>query len=86
MLASDTPRPTRALLTLLRLLVNAQHEPDVDTCDATVLVQLAESAELLQRISSWASLQRGNCWQPANWIKVRSKLSGGDQHSYHRSR
>ena len=51
MLASDTPRPTRALLTLLpRLLVNARHEPDFDACDATVLVQLAEAAELLQRI------------------------------------
>ena len=51
MLASDTPRPTRALMTLLpRLLVNARSEPDFDACDATVLVQLAEAAELLQRI------------------------------------
>jgi hypothetical protein len=33
------------------LLVNAQgHEPDFDASDATVLVQLAEAAELLQRI------------------------------------
>lgn len=51
MLASDTPRPTRALLPLLpRFLVNTRHEPNFNACDATVLVQLAEAAELLQRI------------------------------------
>ena len=51
MLAPNTPRPMRMLMTLLpRLAVSAQHNPDFDASDATVLVQLAEAAELVQRI------------------------------------
>ena len=51
MLAPNTPRPTRMLMALLpRLLVNDQGQPDFDASDATVLVQLAEAAELLQRV------------------------------------
>jgi hypothetical protein len=39
------------LMALLpRLLVNDQGQPDFDASDATVLVQLAEAAELLQRV------------------------------------
>lgn len=51
MLAPNTPRPMRMLMALLpRLLVNDQGQPDFDGSDAMALVQLAEAAELLQRI------------------------------------
>ena len=51
MLAPNTPRPMRMLMTLLpQLAVSAQHRPDFDASDAKVLVQLAEAAELLQRV------------------------------------
>lgn len=51
MLAPNTPRPTRMLMALLpRLLVNDQGQPDFDGSDAMALVQIAEAAELLQRV------------------------------------
>ncbi|MFN4037505.1 hypothetical protein [Comamonas aquatica] len=51
MLAPNTPRPTRMLMALLpRLLVNDQGQPDFDASDAMALVQIAEAAELLQRV------------------------------------
>ena len=51
MRAPDYARPTRSLLVLLpRLVVNGQGQPDFDASDATVLVNIAEAAELLQRI------------------------------------
>ena len=51
MLSPDTPRPMRRLLALLpRLAVNEQAMPDFDASDADLLEQIAESAELLQRV------------------------------------
>ena len=51
MLAPHTPRPMRMLMALLpRLLVNDQGQPDFDGSDAMALVQIAEAAELLQRV------------------------------------
>lgn len=51
MRAPDIARPTRSLMELLhRLVVNDEGEPDFDASDATTLVQIAQAAELLQRI------------------------------------
>ena len=51
MRASETPRPSRSLMALLpKLVVNDQGQPDFDASDTTVLLSLAEGAELLQRI------------------------------------
>lgn len=47
MRASETPRPSRSLMALLpKLVVN----DDFDASDATILLSVAEAAELLQRI------------------------------------
>ena len=51
MLPPHTSRPIRMLMALLpRLGLNNQGQPNFDTCDAMVLVQIAEAAELLQRV------------------------------------
>lgn len=51
MRAPETPRPSRSLMALLpQLVVNDQGQPDFDASDATVLLSIAEAAELLQRV------------------------------------
>lgn len=51
MRSPDTTRPIRSLMELLpRLVVNDQGESDFDASDATTLVQIAQAAELLQRV------------------------------------
>jgi hypothetical protein len=55
MQAPRTERPTRSLMALLpRMAVGEDTRPNLDACDRVVLVQIAEAAELLQRV-----LQRG---------------------------
>ena len=51
MRAPETTRPIRSLMVLLpRLVVNDRGQADFDASEAPLLVQLADAAELLQRV------------------------------------
>jgi hypothetical protein len=51
MLTLRTERPIRSLMALLpRITIGDDGRPNLDACDRVVLVQIAEAAELLQRV------------------------------------